>query len=104
MTDIGTSSSMKREVKDDHPKETFEEVPIVKAVLTYFQYAVLIFWGYISDWLRMAGLKNDCSLKGDVSTVHLMQNRLILVLLLDRVCKARVLCILDLTIAVCVYA
>ncbi len=50
-----------------HPEETFEEVPIIKAVFAYINFAICIFWGYINDWLRLAGLKNDCSLKGDVS-------------------------------------
>lgn len=52
-----------------HPKESFEEVPLRKAVLTYIQYGIAIFWGYVNDWLRKIGLRTDVSLKDDVSSV-----------------------------------
>ena len=56
-----------RNLNKTHPKERYDEVPYVKAVMTYIQYAILIFWGYVNDWLRSVGLKNDCALRKDVS-------------------------------------
>ena len=41
------------------PKESFDEVPLNKAISTYISYAILILWGYISDFLRRIGVKND---------------------------------------------
>ena len=40
-------------------KETYGEVLLIDAVMTYVSYGLLIIWGYISDFLRAVGLKND---------------------------------------------
>ena len=45
--------------KSTQQQQKVDEIPLAKAVLTYLQYAILIFWGYISDFLRFAGLKTD---------------------------------------------
>lgn len=56
---------------EDSTKGIFEETPLERAVFTYISYAVLIFFGYISDFLRKIGLKSEgpfrVPLKKDVS-------------------------------------
>jgi serine palmitoyltransferase len=39
--------------------ESFHEIPLLEAIGTYISYSLLIFWGYISDFLRKIGIKND---------------------------------------------
>ena len=52
--------------------EIFEETPLERAVFTYISYAILIFFGYIADFLRKVGLKSEgpygAALKKEVST------------------------------------
>lgn len=56
---------------DNSTKETFDETPLERAVFTYISYAVLIFFGYVADFLRKIGLKSEgpygAALKKDVS-------------------------------------
>ena len=41
------------------PKESYDEIPLVTAAVTFVNYLMLLFWGYISDVLRNLGLKKD---------------------------------------------
>ena len=54
-TASGTSYSKARV----QTEETQPDVLLIDAVMTYVSYGLLIFWGYISDFLRAVGLKND---------------------------------------------
>lgn len=58
-TDCTTNGSPKVMKPKTLPKETFEEVPLDRAILTYISYGILILWGYINDFLRRIGIKND---------------------------------------------
>lgn len=40
-------------------KESFEEPPLVEAVFTYIGYGLLIVLGYVSDFLRLLGLRKE---------------------------------------------
>lgn len=40
-------------------EDTRDVIPLSRAITTYISYAVLILWGYINDFLRTVGLKND---------------------------------------------
>ena len=42
-----------------YPKEALEQAPIFRSVSTYICYLMLIFWGYIADFMRKIGLKVD---------------------------------------------
>ena len=59
MADSDTATANHNELPKSSPKESFDEVPLDKAISTYISYAILIFWGYISDLLRRIGVKND---------------------------------------------
>ena len=62
---------------EDSTKAIFEETPLERAVFTYISYAVLIFFGYIADFLRKIGLKSEgpygAALKKDVSSSLIMR-------------------------------
>ena len=52
------------------PVEKYEPPPFGRAIWTYFGYAILIMWGYVSDFLRYVGLKKDGAvLTEDVSII-----------------------------------
>ncbi|KAL5463711.1 hypothetical protein EMCRGX_G032636 [Ephydatia muelleri] len=44
---------------EDSTKAIFEETPLERAVFTYISYAILIFFGYIADFLRKIRLKSE---------------------------------------------
>lgn len=55
----GTTEKITAKNKRPQHKETFDQVPIDRAITTYFSYALMIFWGYIWDALRQIGLIKD---------------------------------------------
>lgn len=40
-------------------EETFEQPPLIVAVLTYFGYAILVLFGYFRDFLRATGIEKN---------------------------------------------
>ena len=42
-----------------YQEETLEQAPIFRSVSTYICYMLLIFWGYVADFMRKIGLKVD---------------------------------------------
>ena len=54
------------------PKESHDEIPLLTAAVTFVNYLMLLFWGYVSDVLRNIGLKRDGigkEIGNDVNTV-----------------------------------
>ena len=68
---VGKNSCMPpRQRPKKLPKERYPEPPLLRAILTYMSYAILIVLGHINDYLRKIGLRKEGytdQLKNDVS-------------------------------------
>ena len=57
-----------------HPKEVFDDPPLVRAVLTYVSYLVLYVVSLVSDFLRRIGLKSTGYKETFMDGVRLLSN------------------------------
>lgn len=68
--------------------ESFEETPLLVAIITYISYGILIIFGYIRELLRKCNLE-----KAPVASEYLTEVSLQLMITLHCLCK--LLCVLQ---------